>query len=81
MTYHKTKDILYVKQQMGHKKIETTMIYTQLIDFNEDEWVSAVAKNVKEACQLIEQGFEYVTEFETVKLFRKPKSLSFSTVP
>jgi integrase len=37
MTYHKTKDILFVKQQMGHKKIETTMIYTQLINFSEDE--------------------------------------------
>lgn len=71
MTYHKTKDIRYVKQQMGHKKIETTMIYTQLVNFNEDEWLSAVAKTVKEARELVEKGFEYVTEIEGVKLFRK----------
>jgi site-specific recombinase XerD len=33
MEYHKTKDILHVKQMLGHKKIENTMIYTQLISF------------------------------------------------
>jgi len=73
MTYHKTKDILYVKQQMGHKKIETTMIYTQLVNFNEDDWTSAIAKTVREARELVEKGFEYVTEIEGVKLFRKRK--------
>jgi len=31
MLYHKTRDILYVKQQLGHRNIENTMIYTQLI--------------------------------------------------
>ena len=29
--YHKTKDILLVKQQLGNKKIETTLVYTQLV--------------------------------------------------
>lgn len=32
---------------------------------------------VVERAQLLEQGFEYVTEFEGVKLFRKPKTLFF----
>jgi hypothetical protein len=32
-----------------------------------------IAKNLKEACQLIESGFEYVTEIEGAKLFRKRK--------
>ena len=73
MTYHKTKDILYVKEKMGHKKIETTMLYTQLVNFNENEWVSAVVKTVKEACQLVEAGFEYVCDVQDVKLFRKRK--------
>ena len=31
--YAKTRDILLVKQQMGHKKIETTLIYTQLLTY------------------------------------------------
>ena len=44
--YHKTKDILLVKQQLGHKKIETTLIYTQLVNFGEDEFYSATANSV-----------------------------------
>jgi integrase len=73
MTYHKTKDILYTKQQMGHKKIETTLLYTQLVNFENDEFTSAVAKTIEEARNLIESGFEYVTELDGVKLFRKRK--------
>jgi hypothetical protein len=73
MLYYKTKDILYVKQQMGHSKIETTLIYTQLVNFKEDEYHSAIAKNVQEAQKLIESGFEYVTTFNDIMLFRKRK--------
>jgi len=73
MIYHKTKGILYVKQQMGHKKIETTLIYTQLVDVGKDEFTSAIAKNLKEACKLIEAGFEYVIEMDGAKIFRKRK--------
>jgi hypothetical protein len=73
MLYYKTKDILYVKQQMGHSKIETTLIYTQLVNFKEDEYHSAIAKTVQEAQKLIESGFEYVCEIDGVKLFRKRK--------
>jgi integrase len=73
MTYYKTKDILFTKQQMGHKKIETTLIYTQLVNFGEEEWTSAVVRNLPEACKLIDAGFEYVTEMEDAKIFRKRK--------
>jgi len=50
--YHRTRDILYVKQLLGHKKIENTMLYTQLINFESDEYSSAVAKSLgcSEAC-------------------------------
>jgi integrase len=74
MLYAKTKDVLFVKQQMGHRKIESTLIYTQLVNFpNDDEYHCAVAKNVDEAKQLIEFGFEYVTTFDGIMLFRKRK--------
>jgi integrase len=73
MLYAKTKDILYVMKQLGHKKLETTLIYTQLMNFPNDEYVSAVASTVEECRKLIECGFEYVTEFNGVKLFRKRK--------
>jgi integrase len=73
MLYHKTRDILFVKQQMGHRKIETTLMYTQLINFETDEYHVKTAKTVKEACKLIEAGFEYVTDVDEVKIFRKRK--------
>ena len=73
MTYYKTKDIFYVKQQLGHKKLETTLIYTQLVNFGEEEYTCRVAKTLEQATQLIEQGFEYVTEIDNAKLFRKRK--------
>ena len=73
MLYHKTKDILYTKQQMGHSRIQTTLIYAQLIDFGEDEWASAAATTVEEFRELVEKGFEYVGEVEGAKIFRKRK--------
>jgi integrase len=73
MLYYRTRDPLLVKQLMGHKKLETILIYTQLVNFKEDEYHSATATTIKEARRLIEQGFEYVTEIDGVKLFRKRK--------
>jgi integrase len=73
-TYEQTKDILLVMQKLGHKKIETTMLYTQLVNFNEDEeYTCKTASNVKEATDLIEHGFQYVTEIDGFKLFKKRK--------
>lgn len=48
-------------------------IYTHLADFGGDEFTCKVAKNVEEAKELIEGGFEYVTEIDGVRLFRKRK--------
>lgn len=73
ITYHKTRDILLVKYMLGHKRLENTERYTHLVDFQNEEYNSATAKTVEEARQLIESGFEYVTEMEDVKLFRKRK--------
>jgi integrase len=74
MTYHKTRDILFTKQQMGHRKIETTLIYTQLLQFDKDDnYTCKVAQTVEQATELIENGFEYVTEIDGIKLFRKRK--------
>ena len=72
--YAKTKDILLVKQQMGHRKIETTLIYTQLLHINEDEeYTCRTSTNVKQDTELIEAGFEYVTERDGLKIYRKRK--------
>jgi len=74
MEYHRTKDILYVMRLLGHKSIANTLIYTQLIEFEEDDkYCSAIAHNTEEAQKLIESGFEYVCNHENVMLFRKRK--------
>jgi len=72
--YAKTRDILYVRQQMGHKKIETTLRYVQLQNINEDqEWTCKTATNLKEETDLIEHGFEYIHEKDGISLYRKRK--------
>lgn len=58
---------------MGHTKVETTLVYTQLLNMNDDEWTCRTAKDINEATKLIEAGFEYVTDLDGVKLFRKRK--------
>ena len=46
---------------LGHRNVANTLIYTQLVEFEGDEYSSAVAHNVDEAEQLIETGFEYIS--------------------
>jgi integrase len=73
MEYHRTKDILHVMRLLGHKNIKNTLRYTQLVTFEDDDYVCKTAASVKEATELIEAGFEYVCDMEAVKLFRKRK--------
>jgi integrase len=76
MTYIKTRDIFYVKYVLGHRRLENTLIYIHLAksltDLPED-YCCETAKTVEEAAKLIEQGFDYVTDVDGVKLFRKRK--------
>ena len=59
---------------LGHKSIKNTLVYTQLIDFPEDdEFICKVAKTVQEASQLIENGFDYICAIDDAKLFKKRK--------
>lgn len=48
-------------------------IYRQLVDFESDEFDSAIAKSVEEAQKFIEVGFEYLCEMNKAKIFRKRK--------
>ena len=41
-------------------------------DYSED-YTCKIAESIDEAVNLIEQGFEYVTEWIGIKLFRKRK--------
>jgi len=73
MEYQRTKDILYVMRMLGHKSIQNTLVYTQMVQFKKEEYASATANTIGDAQKLVEAGFEYVTEIDDVKLFRKRK--------
>ncbi len=77
MLYHQTKDILYVKEFLGHRRIDTTLLYVQLEKalFNDvcDEFTVKVATKPEEITKLLEVGFEYVCEKEGLLYFRKRK--------
>jgi integrase len=71
--YHRTKDILHVMRLLGHKNIRNTLIYTHLVQFESDEYVCKVANTLDECTQLVEAGFDFVTDLQGCKLFRKRK--------
>jgi hypothetical protein len=68
------KTIWVTRALLGHKRIQNTLKYTQLVNFTgQDEYVCKTAKTTTQAKELIESGFEYVCEMEDAKLFRKRK--------
>ena len=79
MEYHRMKDILHVKQLLGHKKISSTMIYIDIEKAiyggrENDDFISRGTTSAKGARALIEAGFEYVcTTPNGTMLFRKRK--------
>ena len=73
MEYQRTRDILYVKQLLGHKRIENTLIYTQLVNFESNEYHVRVAKTLEEASELAKAGFDYFTTMDNIQVVRKRK--------
>jgi integrase len=78
MEYHKTKDPWHVKQLLGHKSLKNTEVYINLEQAifsqrDDSEYITRIAKTVKGARALLEAGFEYVTDMDGYKLFRKRK--------
>lgn len=61
----------------GHNNIQNMEIYITLenglFTSKDAEFHVAVAKTLEDACKLLEVGFEYVTDMDMVKLFRKRK--------
>jgi len=73
MLYQKTKDIVHVQRQLGHRRITHTLRYIHMVDLDAESFIVKVATNVEESTNLLEQAFEYVGPIEGVHIFRKPK--------
>jgi len=73
--YYKTRDPIAVMRHLRHKKLETTMHYISGITTGEEEeYTCKATNNAKEAQDLIEHGFTYVTTTpDALMLFRKRK--------
>jgi integrase len=71
--YHKTKDILHVMQLLGHKNIRNTLVYTHLVNWESDEFVSKVGASQKEITELIKSGFDFILQKDGLAYFRKRK--------
>ena len=63
MEYYKTKDILHVKEILGHKSLNNIILYTRLISFRDDGFTASVAHSEEESCKLIEAGFDFVCDY------------------
>ena len=69
----KTKDILHVKERLGHRSITGTLSYTHLVNFETSEYHTATSKSLKQDEELLKVGFEYVTDRDQIKIYRKRK--------
>lgn len=73
MLYHYTRDILLVKKLLGHKKIENTMKYTQIVNFKDDDYEVTTASTEDEIKVLGKAGFVKYDEYNGIHFYRKPK--------
>lgn len=74
--YHDTKDLLLVQSKLGHRNIQNTMVYTQLVEWDQpNQWTVRRPTTTKEEDELIEAGFEYVRFDDklNVPVYRKRK--------
>ena len=60
--------------KLGHHNINHTLKYAQVLDIEgEENYSCEIAETIEQATKLIESGFEYVTEMDGLKLFKKRK--------
>ena len=71
-----TQNIIQVQRLLCRKSVLNTQMYVNLeqaiFEVNEDYDVK-IAETLDDACKLLEVGFEYVTDMDGKKLFRKRK--------
>lgn len=75
--YALTRNILHVKELLGRRNINSTLVYTHPVptDDKAERYHKATVEDEKEAGELIEQGLQYVvTTAQGIMLFRKAKN-------
>jgi len=77
-TDRQTKDILHVKAVLGHRSINTTMMYVELYaqiysDDRPSQFITKIASTKEERCTLINDGWSLVDKDSEDWYFRRPK--------
>lgn len=72
--------LLLVQKLLGHKRITSTMKYTQFIQFKDDEYDVATATTIEEAKIIVAAGYDYVTEKQGIMLLKGPKRFGSMTL-
>jgi integrase len=77
MLYHQTKNPLLVKEFLGHRALDTTLLYTStekaLFKEENDNFTVQAVKNPEDIKGLLEVGYEYVCSQGELVFFRKRK--------
>jgi len=78
MLYHQTKDPYYVQHFLGHKSLKSTEIYINIEHTlfeagANDQFTVRIAEKPEEIKELLEVGFEYVCQKDTLIFLRKRK--------
>jgi integrase len=78
-TYYKSlpiRDPIALMRHLRHKKLENTMHYIRAIDIDytiDENYICRTSTTIEEDAKLIENGFQYITERNGTKLFKKRK--------
>ena len=78
--YYNRGGLLLVQKLLGHKRVTSTMKYTQLTQFKDDEYDVATATTIEEAKNIVAAGHDYVTEKQGIMLFKRPKRFGSMTL-
>jgi len=77
MLYHETKNPMLVKEFLGHRNLDTTLLYIQLekalFQTDSDEFMVKAVKDPEEIKGLLEVGYEYICTKDDLLFFRKRK--------
>ncbi|MBS7636584.1 site-specific integrase [Candidatus Bathyarchaeota archaeon] len=76
--YHQTKNLLLVKEFLGHAEVDNTLLYIQIEQAlygqsNDDEFVVYGTSDKEEIKKLLAVGFDYVCQKDDILYFGKRK--------
>lgn len=70
---HQTNNVWTVMKLLGHKNLNNTQRYIGLLPDLTDDYVTEESNDIKTDAKLLQNGYEYITERNGTKLYKKRK--------